>query len=107
MEAESSIFPGTSRRVLRRGRKEVSPMRGSDVLLACAVLLAPAGHAQTRLEATDIANHPFSADFAAGGKLRLHVRSAEVRIIGTAENKISVALSGRNAHDARKLKVRF
>ena len=77
------------------------------VLLACAALLAPTCIAQTRLEATDIANHPFSADFAGGGKLRLRVRSAEVHIIGTADNKISVELSGRSAHDARKLKVRF
>jgi hypothetical protein len=82
-------------------------MLRSAVLLTCAALLAPAGIAQTRLEATDIANHPFSANFAAGGKLRLRVRSAEVRIIGTADNKISVQLSGRSAHDARKLKVRF
>lgn len=82
-------------------------MLRSAVLLTCAALLAPAGIAQTRLEATDIGNHPFSADFAAGGKLRLRVRSAEVRIIGTAENKISVELSGRSAHEARKLKVRF
>lgn len=82
-------------------------MLRSAVLLTCAALLAPPCIAQTRLEATDIANHPFSADFAAGGKLRLRVRSAEVRIIGTAENKVSVELSGRSAHDARKLKVRF
>jgi len=82
-------------------------MLRSAVLLACAALAAPAGLAQTRLEATDIAAHPFSADFAAGGKLRLHVRSAEVRIIGVAENKISVELSGRSAREARKLKLRF
>jgi hypothetical protein len=82
-------------------------MPRSAILLAGAALLAPDCIAQTRLEATDIANHPFSADFAAGGKLRLRVRSAEVRIIGTADNKISVELSGRGARDARKLKVRF
>src|SRR3984893_11940124 len=100
-------FQGTSSGVLRRGSAGGVPMLRSAVLLACAALLAPAGIAQTRLEATDIANRPFSADFAAGGKLHLRVRSAEVRIIGTAENKISVELSGRGAHDARKLKVRF
>src|SRR5438477_6126068 len=79
----------------------------SAILLAAAALLTPASVAQTRLETTDIAGHPFSADFAAGGKLRLRVRSAEVRIIGTADNKISVALSGRNADEARRLRVRF
>ena len=79
----------------------------SAALLTCAILLASPGLAQPKLEATDIANHPFSADFAAGGKLRLRVRSAEVHIIGTAENKISVELSGRHARDARKLKVQL
>jgi hypothetical protein len=82
-------------------------MLRSAVLLACASLLAPPCIAQTRLEVTDIANHPFSVDFASGGKLRLRVRSAEVQIIGTADNKISVELSGRGARDARKLKVGF
>jgi hypothetical protein len=71
------------------------------------VLLASPGVAQPKLEATDVANHPFSADFAAGGKLRLRVRSAEVHIIGTAENKISVEVSGRRAHETRKVKVQL
>ncbi|MEP6994587.1 MAG: hypothetical protein ABI968_08715 [Acidobacteriota bacterium] len=82
-------------------------MLRSAVLLACATMLAPPCLAQTRLEATDLANRPFSADFAPGGKLRLCVRSAEVHIIGTHDATISVALSGRNADDARRLKVRL
>jgi hypothetical protein len=79
-------------------------------LVLSAALLAPAaGQAQRWVEATDIANHPFSTDFAAGGKLELCVRSGEVQIIGTAEPKISVEIDGWNARDdrARKLKVRF
>lgn len=82
-------------------------MLRSAALLTCTVLLASPSIAQSKLEATDIATHPFSADFAAGGKLRLRVRSADVHIIGTAENKISVELSGRSAHEARKLKVQL
>ena len=82
----------------------------SAVLVLSAVLLAPAaGQAQRWVEATDIANHPFSTDFAAGGKLKLCVRSGEVRILGTAEPKISVEIHGRHAQDerARKVKVKF
>jgi hypothetical protein len=79
----------------------------SSFLLACAVLLAPACVGQTKLDATDIANHPFSEDFAPGGRLRLRVRSGEVHVIGTDQSKISVELSGRNAFDARKLTVRL
>lgn len=82
-------------------------MLRSAALLTCAVLLASPAIGQPKLEATDIANHPFSADFAAGGKLQLRVRSAEVHIIGTAEARISVELSGRNADEARKLKVQL
>ncbi len=82
-------------------------MLRTSFLLACAALLAPVCVAQTKLEATDIANHPFSEDFASGGKLRLHVRSGEVHVIGTAEDKISVELSGKKAYDAKKLKVRL
>jgi hypothetical protein len=82
-------------------------MLRSSFILACAALLAPACFAQTKLEATDIANHPFSEDFASGGKLRLRVRSGEIHVVGTAENKISVELSGKKAYDAGKLKVRL
>ena len=82
-------------------------MLRSSFLVACAALLAPLCIAQTKLEATDIANHPFSEDFASGGKLRLSVRSGEIHVIGTAENKISVEVSGKRAYAARDLKVRL
>jgi hypothetical protein len=82
-------------------------MLRSAFLLACIAALTPVCIAQTKLEATDIANHPFSEDFASGGKLRLRVRSGEIHVIGTAENKISVELSGKKAYDAKKLKVRL
>ena len=82
-------------------------MLRSSVFLACAALLAPVCIGQTKLEATDIVNHPFSVDFASGGKLRLRVRSGEVHVIGADQNKISVELSGRKASDAKNLKVRL
>lgn len=67
-------------------------------LLLCSVLLASTGFAQTL---------PFSADFASGGKLRMHVRSAEVHILGTSEEKITVEVSGRKAYDAGDIRVRM
>jgi hypothetical protein len=78
----------------------------SSVLLACAALLAPACVAQTKLEGADLVNHPFAVDFASGGKLRLRVRSGEVHVIGTDQNRISVEISGKKASDARNVKVR-
>ena len=81
-------------------------MLRSAALLTVAVLLAPPALAQKAV-ATDLANHPFSTDFSAGGKLRLRVRSGEVHILGTAEDRISVEVSGRRARDVRKMKVEF
>jgi hypothetical protein len=83
-------------------------MRSAAVVL-CAALLTPACSRAQWVEVTDIANHPFSTDFAAGGKLKLRVRSGEIEIVGTREPKISVDLSGSSAHEARakKVKVRF
>jgi hypothetical protein len=78
--------------------------------LAFSALPALAGLAETKsetLEATDIGNHPFSFDFAAGGRLQLRVRSAEVRVVGGDEDRISVELSGRKARDAKDVKARF
>lgn len=69
--------------------------------------LTSLGVSQATPEATDIAGPPFSVEFAAGGKLRLHVRSGEVRIVGADEDRVSVELSGRKANEARDLKVRF
>ena len=77
------------------------------LLLTCALGIAPICLAQTRIEANDLVHHPFSADFASGGRLKLKVRSGDVRILGTDEEKISVELSGRKAWDATDVKVRF
>ena len=82
-------------------------MLRSSLLVVCAALLSSGCMAQTKLEATDIVNHPFSEQLAPGGKLRLRVRSGDIRVIGTAEGKVSVELSGRNVRDARSVKVRF
>lgn len=80
-------------------------MLRSSLFLACAVLVAPVGMAQTRLEATDIVNHPFSEDFPAGGKLRLRVRSGEIHVLGTDQNRITVEISGKSAYASRALTV--
>lgn len=80
-------------------------MRPLYRFLALSALLCPAAQAQTKLEATNIASHPFEADFPSGGQIRIHVRSGEIRILGVDNNKISVRLSGKNADSAKDLKV--
>jgi hypothetical protein len=82
-------------------------LRFSFFFLGFAVLLAPVCVAQTKLDVADIATHPLSVDFASGGRLKLRVRSGDVHLIGVDRDKISVELSGRQAMDARQVRVRF
>lgn len=74
-------------------------------LFLSAVLVAAAGFASSGTESRDIVDHPFSVDFAPGGRLRLHVRSGEVHVIGTDQNRISVELSGRKVDEAHDVRV--
>jgi hypothetical protein len=82
-------------------------MRSLRVLFACLCLLVPAGLSQTKIEVSDLQNHPFSADFPSGNQLRVQLRSGDFRIVGSDANKITVQLSGKNAGDAKDLTVRF
>jgi hypothetical protein len=70
------------------------------LLFLCGALAATAVLGDTRVDVRDVAEHPFAADFAAGRRLSLHVRSGEIRIVGTDENRIAVEISGRNAREA-------
>ncbi|MGC0772760.1 MAG: hypothetical protein WB543_07465 [Candidatus Acidiferrum sp.] len=80
----------------------------TPVLLAAALALSAAwGAAQTKLDVKDIENHPFTADFNSGGKLRMYLRSGDFRINGSDSNKISVRIRGRNADQASELRVRL
>ena len=82
-------------------------MRRSSLFLGAALLAARSGLAQTKIVANDLRNHPFSVELASPSRLNLHVRSGEVHVIGVQEDRISVELSGRNADQARDMKVRF
>ncbi|HXE34158.1 MAG TPA: hypothetical protein VN087_09620 [Verrucomicrobiae bacterium] len=77
-------------------------------LLASALALSVAlGAAQTKLDVRDIENHPFTADFNSGGKLKLYLRSGSFHIVGSTENKITVRVSGRNAYNAGEMRIQM
>jgi hypothetical protein len=77
-------------------------------LLASALALSVAsGAAQTKLDVKDIENHPFTADFNSGGKLRLYLRSGDLRIIGGSDNRITIRVGGRNAYRAEDMRVQL
>lgn len=82
-------------------------MRTPSFLVASLALLAVPVLAQTKIEVTDLENHPFSVDFPSGRRLHLHLRSGDFRIVGRDDNKITVQLGGRNAYKAQDLRVRL
>jgi hypothetical protein len=68
-------------------------------------LVTGLGLAQNRVSATAAGQHSFDADFPSGGQLRLHIRSSDLRIIGSDENKIKIRYWGKNAGQGRDVKV--
>lgn len=82
-------------------------MRTPFLLATLFALSAASGAAQTKIDVKDIENHPFTADFNSGGKLRMYLRSGDFRIVGGADNKITVRVSGRNAYNASDMRVQF
>lgn len=77
------------------------------LLAAALVVVAIPVSAQSKIEVTDLENHPFAVDFPSGARLHLHLRSGDFHIVGRDDNKISVHLEGRNAYKAKDLRVRL
>jgi hypothetical protein len=82
-------------------------MRTPFLLATALALSAASGVAQTKLDVKDIENHPFTADFNSGGTLRMYLRSGDFRIVGGADNKITVRVTGRNAYRASDMRVQL
>lgn len=78
------------------------------VLASLAVFAAPLAFAQSkRVEATNLPDHPFQMEYPSGSQLNLRLRSGDVRVVGTNDNKISVRVDAKNLEEARKVKVVF
>ncbi|HTQ59742.1 MAG TPA: hypothetical protein VMI32_05945 [Candidatus Solibacter sp.] len=82
-------------------------MRTPFLLAAVIALSVAAGSAQTRLDVKDIENHPFTAGFNSGGKLKMYLRSGDFHIEGSDSNKITVRLRGGNASRAGDMRVQL
>ncbi len=74
---------------------------------SAVLLLAMSGFAQSKVEIGDLSHHPFETEFPSGGNLSLHIRSAEIRIIGSDENKIAVRVGGTEGSRATDITARF
>ena len=83
-------------------------MRNVIRFLSLAVLFAPLAIAQSKkIEATNLQDHPFKIDYPSGSQLSLHLRSGDIRVIGSSDNRISVRVDARDADSAREVKVRL
>ena len=77
-------------------------------LASLAAFTAPLTIAQSkRVEATNLPDHPFQMEYPSGSQLNLRLRSGDVRVVGTNDNKISVRVDAKNLEEARKVKVVF
>jgi hypothetical protein len=75
-------------------------------LCTCFVLSCIAS-AQKMIEVKEVGKSRFEANFPAGGELRLDLRSGEVLISGTGDDKIRVHYDGRDAANTDDLKITF
>jgi len=82
-------------------------MRTPFLLATVLALSVASATAQTKLDVKDIENHPFTADFNSGGKLRMYLRSGDFRIVGGSGNKITVRITGRIAYRASDMRVQL
>jgi hypothetical protein len=82
-------------------------MRCTMAFLSAVFFLATTSFAQSRIAVEDLAHHPFEADFSSGGQIDLHIRSAEIHIVGSDENKIGVRVGGKQGSNSTDMKARF
>jgi hypothetical protein len=77
-------------------------------LASLAVFSAPLAIAQSkRVEATNLPDHPFQVDYPSGSQLSVYLRSGDVRVVGGAENKVSVRVDAKDMEKAREVRVTF
>jgi hypothetical protein len=82
-------------------------MRIPFLLASVLAMSVASGAAQTKLDVKDIENHPFTADFNSGGKLKMYLRSGDFHIVGGPDNKITVRITGANAYRASDVRVQL
>ena len=83
-------------------------MHNAIRILSFATLFTPLALAQTnKIEVSNLGDHPFQVDFPSGSQLSIRVRSGDVRVVGSAENKVAVKVDAKDPDRAREVKVRF
>lgn len=82
-------------------------MRCAFVFLSAVFLLQAPGFGQIKVDVTDLAHHPIEAPFRSGGQLDLHIRSGEIHILGSDEEKVLVRVGGKQGSDSTDIQGHF
>lgn len=80
-------------------------MKPTLISLCTVFLLANLAVAEKTVGPPETAKESLDADFPSGGLIRLHVRSGDLRIVGSDESKIRVHYLGKNVYKSREVKV--
>lgn len=82
-------------------------MRRAFLSLCFCFLVVGASVAQKPVEIHETGKDSFDADFPAAGQLRMHIRSGELKVLGSDENKIRIHYWGKNSVKSNDVKVRL
>jgi hypothetical protein len=78
-----------------------------STLAAVALVLAPISTAADKTEISERGIPHFEAQLPSGARIALHLRSGNVRIVGSEDGKLSVDISGKNKDKIEDLRYRF
>jgi hypothetical protein len=82
-------------------------MKRTIVLLSLSLLMTGSALAEKTVDLTEAGKSRFEADFPSGGQLRMRVRSSELRVVGSDDDKIRVRYWGKNADRSNEVKISF
>lgn len=82
-------------------------MRSAIALFSSILLLQVPALAFSNTVVDDLAHHPMAAEFPSGGQLELHIRSGEIHIVGSDEDKIVVRVEGKQGSESTDIKATF
>jgi hypothetical protein len=82
-------------------------MNNAFRLLAVFLLFESVAFCQTAQETTNLQHRAFETNLASGATLRLHLHDGDVRVVGSDSEKISIHVEGKNAEQARNIKIQL
>ncbi len=82
-------------------------MRIALRISAAVLFLASAAVVQPAQETTKLSPRGFETNLGSGTTVRLHLHDGDFRIVGSDRERISIHASGKNAEQAKDIKIRF